>query len=164
MTSTPVAVLGFQCARPGAGAELTRLNVELGMALSIPDLMRYQVLVREGDDCALCVYWLWRDIAHRDAVWADPPAALSGFWAAARPLWRADPDVRRFQWKPAQDRDLCPAGSGVVLDAAAEADGEQLISIDGGAALSCRAAAGRFNPRRWTAVWQKPSNQERHGQ
>jgi quinol monooxygenase YgiN len=163
MSGAAVAVLGRQFARPGEGAELLRLNVVLGRALSVPGLLRYQVLVRSDDETELCVYWLWRDFADREAVWADPPAALTGFWASAKPLWRKDPDVRRYRWEPAVERDLSP-GPAVVLGAGEPtADDHELIDIDGGATLRCRPAGQTPAPGQWTGVWRLSATEERRG-
>ncbi|WP_439655992.1 putative quinol monooxygenase [Lentzea sp. HUAS TT2] len=162
MNGTAVAVLGVQFARPDAGAELLRLNIALGKALDVPGLLRYQVLTRPDDETELCVYWLWRDLADREAVWADPPSALSGFWTAAKPLWRNDPDVKRYRWQPATDRDLAEEHA-VLLDADTTATGHELIDIDGGAALRCRPAGPTPAPGQWTGVWRRTATEERRG-
>lgn len=162
MSGTAVVVLGRQFARPGAGAELLRLNVVLGRALRAPGLLRYQVLARPDDETELCVYWLWRDLADREAVWAAPPTALTEFWASAKPLWRADPDVRRYRWEPAADRDLAPEHA-VVLDASGPAGSHELIDIDGGATLRCRPAGPTPAPGQWTGVWRSSAAEERRG-
>ncbi|MEV6717523.1 antibiotic biosynthesis monooxygenase [Lentzea sp. NPDC051208] len=163
MSGTAVAVLGRQFARPGEGAELVRLNVALGRALHVPGLLRYQVLVRPDDETELCVYWLWRDLADREAVWAAPPPALTAFWESAKPLWRKDPDVRRYRWEPAAERDLAPEHA-VVLDAGDPAAGDhELIDIDGGATLRCRPAGPSPAPGQWTGVWRSSATEERRG-
>ncbi|CCK32358.1 hypothetical protein BN159_7979 [Streptomyces davaonensis JCM 4913] len=151
------AVLGFQTALPGAGDRLAELNLRLGEGLDADGLLRFQVLAQATDDTRLCVYWLWRDISDRDALWAAPPTELTDFWAAARPLWSADPDVRRFGWQPAADRDLCPPGESVALEDAprptAEAEGVWLLDLDSDtSALRCRPPSGPGDPAAWRAL------------
>ncbi|WAZ19634.1 hypothetical protein STRCI_000697 [Streptomyces cinnabarinus] len=151
------AILGFQTALPGAGDRLAELNLRLGETLVADGLLRFQVLARAGDDTRLCVYWLWRDIGNRDALWAAPPTPLTDFWAAARPLWSAEPDVRRFAWQPSADRDLCAPGGSVALEEAPrpgeEAEGAWLLDLDSGtAALRCRPPSGPGDPAAWRAL------------
>lgn len=161
---TTCAVLGQQTARPGAGPGLAALNTELGEALDVPGLLRFQVLSHTRDDTRLCVYWLWRDIRDRDAVWAAPPPELTGFWDEARPLWAADPSVRRLHWQPAADRDLCPPSAAVVLtelpaDSAlagpADPGDAWLRDADTGAVVRCHPASGPDDPDSWRALWQR---------
>ncbi|GLW46839.1 hypothetical protein Stsp02_25010 [Streptomyces sp. NBRC 14336] len=148
------AVLGFQTARPGAGVRLAGLNLRLGELLDAEGLLRFQVLGKVTDGRRLCVYWLWRDIRDRDALWAAPPCALTDFWAAARPLWSAEPDVRRFVWRPPADRGLCPPGGGVALEEvpppATGAQGSWLLDVDTDtAAVRCRPPSGPDDPAAW---------------
>ncbi|WBO69789.1 hypothetical protein [Streptomyces camelliae] len=160
------AILGFQTARPGTGRRLAELNLELGRTLDVAGLLRLQVLVRAGYDTDLCVYWLWRDLRDRDAVWAAPPTALTHFWASARPLWAAEPSVRRLHWQPATDRDLCPPNSGVLLEERTPVPATSrrlapeeswLLDMDTGTALHCRPPSTPADPTAWTALWQRPA-------
>ncbi|MET7685080.1 hypothetical protein [Streptomyces sp. NPDC005423] len=162
------AILGVQTARADAGPQLADLNIELGKALDVDGLLRFQVLVRTGDVTELCVYWLWRDLADRDTVWDAPPADLTDFWAAARPLWAAEPGVRRFRWQPAADRDLCPPGTAVLLEEgppppatplSSEGADPWLLDVDTGAALRCRPPTEPAEPAAWTALWQRPASE-----
>ncbi|MEV0633488.1 hypothetical protein AB0I77_00625 [Streptomyces sp. NPDC050619] len=150
------AVLGFQTARPGADPRLAELNLRLGEALDAEGLLRFQVLTHATDATRLCVYWLWRDLRDRDALWAAPPTALTDFWTAARPHWLAEPSVRRFVWHPAADRDLCAPGAGIALEESprpsAQEPGSWLLDIDSNAALHCRAPSGPRDPVAWRAL------------
>lgn len=156
------AVLGFQTARPGAGPCLAELNLRLGEALDAEGLLRLQVLAHATDPARLCVYWLWRDIRDRDALWAAPPPALTDFWTAARPHWLGEPSVRRFVWHPPEDRDLCPPGGGVALEEAPrpgpEAEGSWLLDTDTDTALRCRPPSGPGDPAAWRALSVSPSS------
>jgi quinol monooxygenase YgiN len=150
------AVLGFQTALSGAGPHLAELNLRLGEALDAEGLLRFQVLVHATDADRICVYWLWRDIRDRDALWAAPPTALTDFWAAARPHWSAEPSVRRFSWQPAVDRDLCAPGGSIAVEEAprptGEAAGAWLLDTDGPTALRCRPPSGPGDPAAWRAL------------
>lgn len=143
----PIVVLGHQWARPGAGADLTALNVELAATMSTADptphgLLAYQPLGNVSNPDRTCVYWLWRGAQDRDETWADPPDALRRFWRLARPLWRDEPVVGRYVWSPVPVRVLCPRDSQVALSTGA-------LTVETG---------------RSAARWLVPESRNHHGQ
>jgi hypothetical protein len=161
----PVAILGFQHGLPGTGPRLAELNTELGRKLSVPGLLRYQVLVHSARPERICVYWLWRRGADRDELWAAPTGELTDFWDLSRPLWAADPEVGRYHWRPSADRDLCPPDAAVRLtplasheepgEAEATADGTPwLHGLDSAASVSCEQAPREARDEHWIPVWQ----------
>jgi hypothetical protein len=139
MTNGPIVVLGFQFGRAGTGTELAQINAELAEALrpgdgpTLAGLLRYQVLQHATDPDRFCAYWLWKEHGDRDATWRDPPDALRRFWAHSGPLWRREPSVARYVWRPAALRDLCPSTARVGLErhaampVASDATGEWLL-------------------------------------
>lgn len=136
MSGEPVVVLGFQEARAGRGTELSKLNVRLGHRLRAPGLLRYQALRNVARPDRLCVYWLWRHVDDREALWASPSEPLRTFWEEAGPLWDSAPVVDQYRWDPPEQRSLCPTGKAVSLSPAPRTGGASPPL------LSCLSAEG----------------------
>jgi quinol monooxygenase YgiN len=113
--SGPVAVLGFQRGRPGSGAALAALNLELAAALRADGLLDYQPVQHTAEPERVCAYWLWVDWAAREALWQAPPEPLRRFRAAAEPVWADPPAVGRYRWRPGPAPAFCPPDGRVRL-------------------------------------------------